>query len=302
MLAKLVSGLHKPDDQTVLPPPVAAAFVAPLKPRCARHCSGRPASLHYLPATIRGQDGGVVTLFLHRGLAGCCKDHYATADDRHLSRTHRACSVPWPCKKNSLHDPASIFHGQPFGMALAERYPGSATRSTASCATWASRRSPTWSPPRGRRCCSDSGSEAATSCTSPAEPRYKTLAISERFSRVQHHGSASNEDYILSSRSVVHAPVRVGQHTADLLRSSVKLRMSNGSSHRRHDVIRLPDLWQDTETTAKLHRGGARLWRVKVIRSISMCCFNILLLFWAPLVFTSPKNIKAGKLQFLNTA
>lgn len=32
-LAKLVSGLHKPDDQTVLPPPVAAAFVAPLPAR-----------------------------------------------------------------------------------------------------------------------------------------------------------------------------------------------------------------------------------------------------------------------------
>lgn len=33
MLAKLVSGLHKPDDQTVLPPPEAARFVAPLPPR-----------------------------------------------------------------------------------------------------------------------------------------------------------------------------------------------------------------------------------------------------------------------------
>ncbi len=32
-LAKLASGLHKPDDQTVLPPPEAAAFVAPLPPR-----------------------------------------------------------------------------------------------------------------------------------------------------------------------------------------------------------------------------------------------------------------------------
>ncbi len=30
MLAKLVSGLHKPDDQTVLLPPDASAFVAPL--------------------------------------------------------------------------------------------------------------------------------------------------------------------------------------------------------------------------------------------------------------------------------
>lgn len=30
MLAKLSSGLHKPDDQTVLPPTEAAAFVAPL--------------------------------------------------------------------------------------------------------------------------------------------------------------------------------------------------------------------------------------------------------------------------------
>lgn len=33
MLAKLVSGLHKPDDQTVLPPSYAAAFVAPLPAR-----------------------------------------------------------------------------------------------------------------------------------------------------------------------------------------------------------------------------------------------------------------------------
>ena len=30
MLAKLSSGLHKPDDQTVLPPTEAASFVAPL--------------------------------------------------------------------------------------------------------------------------------------------------------------------------------------------------------------------------------------------------------------------------------
>lgn len=30
LLAKLVSGLHKPDDQTVLPPPEAAAFLEPL--------------------------------------------------------------------------------------------------------------------------------------------------------------------------------------------------------------------------------------------------------------------------------
>ena len=52
MLAKLVSGLHKPDDQTVLPPPVAAAFVAPLKPRYTLDCTG-PSSLHHLPATFR---------------------------------------------------------------------------------------------------------------------------------------------------------------------------------------------------------------------------------------------------------
>ena len=38
MLAKLVSGLHKPDDQTVLLPPAAAAFVAPLPARCASLC------------------------------------------------------------------------------------------------------------------------------------------------------------------------------------------------------------------------------------------------------------------------
>eukprot|EP00892_Ulva_mutabilis_P005511 jgi/Ulvmu1/3331/UM155_0014.1 len=33
LMAKLVSGLHKPDDQTVMPPPAAAAFVAPLPVR-----------------------------------------------------------------------------------------------------------------------------------------------------------------------------------------------------------------------------------------------------------------------------
>ncbi|KAL4422612.1 hypothetical protein ABPG75_008809 [Micractinium tetrahymenae] len=33
MLSKLCSGLHKPDDQTVMPPPEAAAFVAPLPVR-----------------------------------------------------------------------------------------------------------------------------------------------------------------------------------------------------------------------------------------------------------------------------
>jgi hypothetical protein len=35
MLAKLASGLHKPDDQTILPPSVAAAFIAPLPVRCS---------------------------------------------------------------------------------------------------------------------------------------------------------------------------------------------------------------------------------------------------------------------------
>ena len=35
MLAKLASGLHKPDDQTILPPTVAAAFIAPLPVRCS---------------------------------------------------------------------------------------------------------------------------------------------------------------------------------------------------------------------------------------------------------------------------
>ena len=41
------SGLHKPDDQTVLPPPEAAAFVAPLPVRalpgvgeCSFHIAG----------------------------------------------------------------------------------------------------------------------------------------------------------------------------------------------------------------------------------------------------------------------
>jgi DNA polymerase iota len=33
MLAKLVSGLHKPDDQTTMPPPEAVAFVAGLPAR-----------------------------------------------------------------------------------------------------------------------------------------------------------------------------------------------------------------------------------------------------------------------------
>ncbi len=33
MLAKLVSGMHKPDDQTILLPPDAPAFVAPLPAR-----------------------------------------------------------------------------------------------------------------------------------------------------------------------------------------------------------------------------------------------------------------------------
>ncbi len=47
MLAKLVSGLHKPDDQTVLPPPEAAAFVAPLPPRALPGIGAQAAlSLH----------------------------------------------------------------------------------------------------------------------------------------------------------------------------------------------------------------------------------------------------------------
>jgi nucleotidyltransferase/DNA polymerase involved in DNA repair len=48
ILAKLASGLHKPNDQTVLPPPVAASFVAPLPVRAlsgAVHSAAFAASL-----------------------------------------------------------------------------------------------------------------------------------------------------------------------------------------------------------------------------------------------------------------
>lgn len=33
MLAKLISGLHKPDDQTTMPPPLATGFMATLPVR-----------------------------------------------------------------------------------------------------------------------------------------------------------------------------------------------------------------------------------------------------------------------------
>lgn len=45
LLAKLASGLHKPDDQTVLPPPEAAGFVAPLPPRALAGVGGSRARL-----------------------------------------------------------------------------------------------------------------------------------------------------------------------------------------------------------------------------------------------------------------
>lgn len=53
MLAKLCSGLHKPDDQTVLPPPEAAVFVAPLPLRALPGIGGRlvPLPLRALPGT-----------------------------------------------------------------------------------------------------------------------------------------------------------------------------------------------------------------------------------------------------------
>jgi len=45
LLAKLASGLHKPDDQTILPPTVAAAFIAPLPLRCGDASSRFPCRL-----------------------------------------------------------------------------------------------------------------------------------------------------------------------------------------------------------------------------------------------------------------
>lgn len=50
LMAKLVSGLHKPDDQTVMPPPAAAAFVAPLP---VRSLPGMPTLHHNTPSSCR---------------------------------------------------------------------------------------------------------------------------------------------------------------------------------------------------------------------------------------------------------
>ena len=45
MLAKLVSGLHKPNDQTIMPPPFAAAFLGPLPVRAIPGASLTPQSI-----------------------------------------------------------------------------------------------------------------------------------------------------------------------------------------------------------------------------------------------------------------
>ncbi|KAL4854768.1 DNA polymerase iota [Chlorella vulgaris] len=83
MLAKLVSGLHKPDDQTVLPPPEAAAFVAPLPVRAlpgvgykteqALSAAGiaTAADLRAVPRhTLLQQFGQRVGAFLHSACYG----------------------------------------------------------------------------------------------------------------------------------------------------------------------------------------------------------------------------------------
>ena len=160
----------------MLPPPVAAAFVAPLKPRRASDCSGGPSSLRDRHATSRGRRSrttllSVVTsqaasarLVVRQWMTDFCSDRGGLAVCHSRARQiYRAILAAY-----QPHITA--------GVVLAERYPGSATRSIASCATWASRRWLTSSPPRGRRCCSASGSAAATSCTSPAEPRCPALS------------------------------------------------------------------------------------------------------------------------------
>ena len=60
LLAKLASGLHKPDDQTVLPPPEAAAFLAPLPVRCA----GKPrqTAMTMFAACLRRQQDMELTV------------------------------------------------------------------------------------------------------------------------------------------------------------------------------------------------------------------------------------------------
>jgi nucleotidyltransferase/DNA polymerase involved in DNA repair len=54
ILAKLASGLHKPDDQTILPPPVAAGFVAPLPVRALSGALHTESSTH---GSLRGRVG-----------------------------------------------------------------------------------------------------------------------------------------------------------------------------------------------------------------------------------------------------
>jgi impB/mucB/samB family len=51
LLAKMASGLHKPDDQTVLPPPVAASFVAPLPVRSLTGARSRTRAHAHTPVS-----------------------------------------------------------------------------------------------------------------------------------------------------------------------------------------------------------------------------------------------------------
>ena len=71
MLAKLVSGLHKPDDQTVLLPPDALDFVGPLPVRALPGTAPASMGVHGSvsgPFGAQGYSAQSVIMYTH----GCC--------------------------------------------------------------------------------------------------------------------------------------------------------------------------------------------------------------------------------------
>jgi hypothetical protein len=90
-LAKLVSGLHKPDDQTVMPPPEAAAFVAPLP---ARALPGGAAGWHCpccCPGTAAAAGGPHA-----RPMQRCCLPRARKAAGTSGSLPHPFSGLPPP--------------------------------------------------------------------------------------------------------------------------------------------------------------------------------------------------------------
>ena len=100
MLAKLVSGIHKPDDQTVMLPCHAAAFVATLPVRAipGQDCLGQQYS-YSLRDDLMPHSPQV------EGLVRGCSAAYLGLKTREARLRHCACSVLPPCQYELLIRP-----------------------------------------------------------------------------------------------------------------------------------------------------------------------------------------------------